>query len=253
MKSITRKTMLYKTGVEYGDYTMNHVFGCSHGCKYPCYAFLQKKRFGKVSSYEEWIEPKIVSNTLDLLDAEIPKLKEKIESVQLCFTTDPFMYGYDEIAAMSLAAIKKLNVAGIRCCILTKGILPIELAGFSKENDYGITLISLEEEYRERMEPGAAPYKLRIKALKDLHDKGCKTWVSIEPYPTPNLINQDLRDVLDSIRFVDKIIFGRTNYNRDVSAYIPHITFYNDCVAQVVQFCKKEGISYHIKDGTITN
>lgn len=53
MKTITRKTMLYKTGVEYGDYTMNHVLGCSHGCKYPCYAFLMKKRFGEVKSYDE--------------------------------------------------------------------------------------------------------------------------------------------------------------------------------------------------------
>ncbi len=42
MKTITRKTMLYQTGVEYGDYTMNHVQGCAHGCKFPCYAFLMK-------------------------------------------------------------------------------------------------------------------------------------------------------------------------------------------------------------------
>ena len=42
---ITRKTMLYVTAVEYGDYTMNHILGCAHGCKYPCYAFLQKKTF----------------------------------------------------------------------------------------------------------------------------------------------------------------------------------------------------------------
>lgn len=253
MKSITRKTMLYKTGVEYGDYTMNHVLGCAHGCKYPCYAFLQKKRFGRVSSYEEWIEPKIVSNTLDLLDIEIPKLKRKIQSVQLCFTTDPFMYGYDEIAAMSIAAIKKLNAAGTRCCILTKGILPIELADCSKENEYGITLISLDEKYREQMEPGAAPYELRIRALKDLHNRGCKTWVSIEPYPTPNLIIQNLNDILDSIKFVDKIIFGRTNYNREVSSYATHKLFYNKCAAEVIQFCENEGIAYHIKDGTITN
>ena len=80
---ITRKTMLYETGVEYGDYTMNHILGCAHGCKYPCYAFLQKKRFGIVNSYEEWLEPYLVSNTLDLLDKEIPKLKNKIQSVQL--------------------------------------------------------------------------------------------------------------------------------------------------------------------------
>ena len=39
---IERKTMLYKTGVEYGDYTMNHIQGCAHGCKYPCYAFMMK-------------------------------------------------------------------------------------------------------------------------------------------------------------------------------------------------------------------
>ena len=30
MKTIERKTMLYKTGVEYGDYTINHVQGCAH-------------------------------------------------------------------------------------------------------------------------------------------------------------------------------------------------------------------------------
>ena len=59
---ITRKTMLYETGVEYGDYTMNHVLGCAHGCKYPCYAFQQKKRFGNVKSYEEWLQPYLVSN-----------------------------------------------------------------------------------------------------------------------------------------------------------------------------------------------
>ncbi len=56
-----------------------------------------------------------MSNTLDLLDKEIPKLKSKIQSVQLCFTTDPFMYGYPEIAEMSMAAIRKLNGAGIKC------------------------------------------------------------------------------------------------------------------------------------------
>lgn len=145
MDTIMRKSMLYKTGVEYGDYTMNHVLGCSHGCLYPCYAFLMAKRFGKAANYEEWCKPKLVSNTLEILDREIPRLKSKIESVQLCFTTDPFMYGYDEIGEMSMAAIKKLNAAGIRCTVLTKGLLPIELAEQSPDNEYGITLISLDE------------------------------------------------------------------------------------------------------------
>lgn len=252
MKTITRKTMLYKTGVEYGDYTMNHALGCAHGCKYPCYAFLMAKRFGKVSTYEEWCSPILVSNTLDLLDKEIPKLKSKIMSVQLCFTTDPFMRGYPEIEEMSIAAIKKLNDAGIRCTVLTKGCLPQSLANCLQENEYGITLVSLNEEYRERMEPGTAPYAERLASLRELHNSGCKTWVSIEPYPTPNLIEQDLGKILDAISFVDRIIFGRTNYSKEVSAYKNHHEFYNNAARKVISFCKEHGINYHVKQGTIS-
>lgn len=252
MKTITRKTMLYQTGVEYGDYTMNHVQGCAHGCKFPCYAFLMKKRFGQIKDYEEWLEPCLVSNTLELLDREIPRLRDKIQSVQLCFTTDPFMNGYPEVSAMSIAAIRKLNNAGIRCTTLTKGILPLELAQLSPENEHGITLISLNESYREKMEPGAAPYADRLAALRALHDAGFRTWVSIEPYPTPNLIEQDLQNILDAVRFVDKIIFGRTNYCKEVSAYKQHKSFYNRLAAQVTEFCEQRGIQYHIKEKTIT-
>ena len=252
MEYITRKTMLYKTGVEYGDYTMNHVLGCSHGCKYPCYAFLIKKRFGQVHSYEEWCKPKIVSNTLELLDKEIPRLKKKIKSVQLCFATDPFMYGFGEVVDLSMAAIKKLNDADIRCIVLTKGILSAELSELSRANEYGISLISLDEKYRERMEPGAASYGERIAALKALHDAGYKTWVSMEPYPAPNQIEQNLATILEAIAFVDKIIFGRTNYSKKVSSYVGHKNFYNDCAAQVIDFCNEHNITCHIKNGTVT-
>ncbi len=250
---IERKSMLYKTGVEYGDYTMNHVLGCSHGCKYPCYAFLMAKRFGKLASYDEWVEPCLVSNTLEILDKEIPRFKSKIQSVQLCFTTDPFMFGYDEIKKMSLVSIGKLNAAGIKCTVLTKGLLPIELAEYSIENEYGITLISLDEDYREKIEPGAAPYTDRLASLRALHDKGRHTWVSIEPYPTPNLIKQDINEILLAISFTDKIIFGRTNYNKDITAYSKYKEFYNEQAEAVIAFCKGKNIAYHIKDGTITD
>lgn len=252
MNKIKRSTMLYKTGVEYGDYTINHVQGCAHGCKFPCYAMMMAKRFGKAKTYEEWCEPKLAENALEILDKEIPKLKDKIKSVHLCFTTDPFMYGYDEVSEMSIKIIKKLNANNIKCTVLTKGILPINLSELSKDNEYGITLISLDEAYREKMEPGAAPTKKRIQALKDLSKKGCKTWVSMEPYPTPNLIEQNLMEILKEISFVDKIIFGRTNYSKEVSAYREHRQYYNQCAEQVIDFCNKNGIDYHIKDGTIT-
>ena len=244
--------MLYQTGVEYGDYTMNHVQGCAHGCKYPCYAFVMKKRFGQIKDYSSWLEPYLVSNTLELLDKEIPRLRDKIQSVQLCFTTDPFMEGYPEVSAMSLAAIRKLNDNGIKCTVLTKGILPIELAELSPENEYGITLVSLTEAFRKRMEPHAAKYKDRLAALQALHDRGCKTWVSMEPYPTPNLVRQKLDTILNAVAFTDKIIFGRTNYSKEVSSFPDHKDYYNQCAKRVIEFCDEHGIAYHIKEKTIS-
>ena len=252
MEKIKRKTMLYKTSVEYGDYTINHVQGCAHGCKFPCYAMMMAKRFGTAKTYEEWCVPKLAENALEILDKEILKLKDKIESVQLCFSTDPFMYGYDEVSRMSIEIIKKLNGAGIKCTALTKGILPIELADLSPENEYGITLVSLDEGFRKEMEPNTAPYRERIAALRALHDAGCKTWVSIEPYPTPNFIEQDLNKILEAISFCDKIIFGRLNYNKKVSEYKDHKAYFNKLAEQVLAYCKANGKQYHIKDGTVS-
>lgn len=250
---ITRKTLLYKTGVEYGDYTLNHVEGCSHGCKYPCYAYLLKKRFGVVKGYNDWVKPKLVTNVDEVLDKEIPKLKSKIKSVHLCFTTDPFMYEYEDIANESAKIIQRLNDNGIVCTALTKGILPYnKLKNTNKNNNYGITLISLNEEYRKENEPGSAPYKERIASLKKMHDAGFKTWVSIEPYPTPNILEQDFNEILNAIGFVDKIIFGRLNYNKLSTAYKDNKKFYNELSKNVIDFCNKNHKEYHIKEGTMS-
>ena len=251
MRTITRKSMLYKTGVEYGDYTMNHVLGCTHGCKYPCYAFMLKKRFGVVKTYDDWCKPALVSNTLEILDKEIPKLKDDIKNVHLCFTTDPFMYGEPEVGDMSIMAIDRLNQAGIPCTVLTKGILPEGLAFKSPENSYGITVVSLSEDFREKMEPGSAPIADRINALRVLHNEGAHSWVSIEPYPTPNIIQQDLTELLDAVVFADRIIFGRMNYSKAVTAYPDHINFYNEHARVVQDYCRDHNISCHIKRGTV--
>lgn len=253
MEVIQRKTLMYKTGVEYGDFCINHAKGCAHGCKY-CYQLLGAKRYGQVKSYEQWCEPKLVSNAVELVNKEIPKLKNKIESVHLSFTTDPFMVGYPEVGQMTLKLLEELNAKDIPCTVLTKGILPKELEGpsFLEENYYGITIVSLEERFRKEWEPGAAPLKERIKALRYLHDKGCRTWVSIEPYPTPNIIEQDLLGLLDAVSFSDKIIFGRWNYCRDISAYSGHKQFYNEQASVFAAYCERRKIKYHIKEGTIT-
>ncbi|MBU1005434.1 MAG: radical SAM protein [Nanoarchaeota archaeon] len=254
MLKIKRKSLLYKSGVEYADFCLNHVEGCSHGCEFPCYAKQMAKRFGKVKKDSDWLNPKLVTNALELLDKEIPKYKDQIKFVHLCFMTDPFMYKYPEVSDMTLKIIEKLNKNKIKCTILTKGIHPktlIDKEKYSIENEYGITLVSLNNKFKKEYEPHSAHYLARIRSLKFLHDNGLKTWVSIEPYPTPNLdTNQNLQELLSKIGFVDKIIFGKLNYNVVSSKFKENGSFYEECANQVIEFCEKNNIDYHIKFGT---
>ena len=246
-----RKSLIYKTGVEYGDYTINHIQGCAHGCRYPCYAFMMAKRFGKVKSYDEWCKPQIVENAVELLEKELPHYRDKIKTLHLCFTTDPFMYGFPEITNLSLELLQKANSQGVRCSVLTKGILPQALADLPMKNEYGITLVSLDDSFIKQYEPNAAPVFERLSALRELHERGCSTWVSIEPYPTPNIIEQDLNSILEAISFTDYVIFGRLHYNKTVSEFASHKEYYNSCAHQVISFCQMRGIRYHIKEGTL--
>ncbi|HEY8361627.1 MAG TPA: radical SAM protein [Tissierellaceae bacterium] len=248
-----RKTLIYRTAVEYGDYTLNHVLGCSHGCKYPCYAMMLKRRFGEIKDYNDWLKPRLVENYKEILEREISRYKNRIKNLHLCFTTDPFMFGHDEVVNASIDILHMLAEHGIQASVLTKSIFPESLYDLPKNYSFGITLISLDEKFREIMEPGAAPYEDRIRSLKKMKEKGFKTWVSIEPYPTPNIIKQDFTKILESIKFVDKIVFGKINYNKTATSYKDKDKFFKSLVNDLIDFCKCNNIKYHIKEGTLNN
>uniref|UniRef100_A0A7V0Z3N0 Uncharacterized protein n=1 Tax=candidate division WOR-3 bacterium TaxID=2052148 RepID=A0A7V0Z3N0_UNCW3 len=90
-------------------------------------------------------------------------------------------------------------------------------------------------------------------------DNGLKTWVSLEPYPTPELDGQagNIEKILDRTVFVKKVIFGRLNYRRLAtynngfsSIWKNNEDFYKAMAQKVISFCEKNRIKYHIKFGT---
>ena len=227
MEEITRKSLLYKSGL--GFWCINHVQGCSHGCRYPCYAWMMAHSWGRAETYSDWCRPAIVSDAEDLLSKELKRMRVRPDRIHLCLTTDPCMYGFPDVTALTLRLIEIINSYGISCSTLTKGIMPVELADtsrFKETNTHGISLVSLSEEFRERWEPGAAPYRDRIGALRELHDYGCSTLVHIEPYPTPNIITQSLQELLEAVAFADEIWLGGWNYNDLAIKYPGYKEFY---------------------------
>ena len=291
MEYVIRKRMLYKTKVDYqldangepvNDYAMNHAVGCSHGCDYPCYAFHAALRFGNVGGYDEWCRPRPVANAIDLLKRDLAvKRKEPIRRVHLCFTTDPLPYIGDRsdcealeyIRLATMEAVAAINDAGIPVTLLTKGELPVPCAepvaclaierprasipmdGLHCENYYGISLVSLDEGFRNEHEPNAAPFAKRLASMRALHDAGCRTWVSMEPWMPPvhyrfNALDE-LRRCLDSVGFVDRIVFGKRNYSGFKSNPLSE-SYYNKCAMVVREFCGTAGIECVIKSGTET-
>lgn len=243
---ITRKSLIYHTKVEKDPcaYAATPVVGCSHGCRFPCYAFLMMKRFGKVASYEAWCAPKIVENALALAEKELPKLRDKAKFIHFSYATDPFMYEQPEVIALTLKLMALINAYDIPVHILTKGIILNEAFVLSKQNVFGITLVSLADTFHTKYEPGTAPYADRIAALKRAHEKGFKTFVNIEPYPTPNIFKQSILPILEAVAFVDEIRLSQLNYNDIIYQYRNWQAFYQKTGLFAKTWCLEHNIAY---------
>jgi len=64
------------------------------------------------------------------------------------------------------------------------------------------------------------------------------------------MVDQEYAPILEAIGFVDKIIFGRLNYNVEASSYKTHKEFFNGLAEQTIEFCQERNIEYYIKKGT---
>ena len=134
-------------------------------------------------------------------------------------------------------------------CSTSFQVLPDELASrerFPSDNTHGISLVSLDESFRRQWEPGASDYAERIYALRRLHETERRTLVHIEPYPTPNIIEQDLRTILEAVSFVDHIFFSGWNYNTRVSKFPESARFYRRQTDLVQRFCMERGMECEV-------
>jgi DNA repair photolyase len=142
-------------------------------------------------------------------DAQKYKALGIAEQVMLSFTTDPYPPGDH---SLTRPTIEKLQEYGLGVCTLTKGgrRALADLDRFRPGRDaFASTLTSLDETFSRKWERGAALPKERISTLRNFHEAGIYTWVSLEPV-------LDTAATLEIIRqtheFVDLYKVGRVNY-----------------------------------------
>lgn len=222
-------------------YACNVAKGCSNQCSY-CWL----KEFPYFMENGKMEFPK--KPPVELVREQIEK-GLKPEGVFLSFLTDPFL---NVNRQHTNRLIYFLINQGIKIATLSKSGITDENIGIYDSGDIrtGLTIVSLDNDFRNEYEPNTTSITQRLNKLKELKEFGYYVWVSIEPYPTPEIWNQELIPLLEELSFADFLLFGKWNYDWRGENLAGRI-FYRDMVKKFESFCQKKGIRYFVKPDTL--
>lgn len=212
-RSVKRLQVIYEPGGrarEYAALAVNLYSGCGHACKY-CYApaALQMNR----QKFCEQPGPR-ARDFWNKLESDLKALEGKqVEPVLMCFSCDAYQPLDVELklARKALMAFKKHDVA---FQVLSKGGMRCarDFDLYKPGRDiFAVTMTFMNAGKSAQWEPGAALPAERIAALKLAHERGIKTWVSLEPVIEPS---ESLACIDACAAYVDGFKVGTWNHDK---------------------------------------
>lgn len=218
---------------EYGDYAMNIYTGCPHRCFY-CFApsVLRKDR----EEFHTDVRPR--EGIVEAARKQLATGAIRDKLIHLCFTCDPYPRGYDTTATREI--IKLIKASGNHVQILTKNETLRDLDLMDENDWYGIsyTGYDFENQSWNDVEPAASnPIVGRIMTLSIAHNRGVKTWISMEPVLNAGDV---LRRLKDGCEFIDHWKIGKLNYH-------PSSIDWKAFGTEAERICKERGLDYYIK------
>ncbi|HIY29643.1 MAG TPA: radical SAM mobile pair protein B [Candidatus Mediterraneibacter avicola] len=190
IREIEVKSVLTKSNLPVGDYSVNPYVGCTHACKY-CYACFMK-RF--TNHQEEW------GTFLDVKYWPEMKRPEKYAGKEMFFgsVTDPYN-PQEETYERTRSLLMQLAGSGIRLSIQTKSDLVLrdmDLIKTFPDARVGFSINTLDEEFKNDMDQ-AVSIERRLAAMKKLHDAGIRTTCFISPI-FPGIT--DCEEIIDRVK-----------------------------------------------------
>ena len=169
---------------EWAVKSVNCISGCSNGCLY-CYGKGMARRFGRVSSYAEWINPK-------LRPKEINRKRHKMSGTVMFPTTHDIT---PEFLEPCLVVLKNLLEADNKVLVVSKPQLECiqricqDFVAYKDNILFRFTIGAFDNALLAFWEPGAPTFEERLACLDFAFRKGFKTSVSAEPMlDTPNVV-----------------------------------------------------------------
>ncbi|WP_369425654.1 SPL family radical SAM protein [Methanothrix sp.] len=165
--------------------SLNPYTGCAHGCLY-CYASSYIRRFSDC-------RPK---GGINRLSSEISRLQGN-ELISLSNSSDPYPPMERElgITRYCISAIKR---RGLRLQIVTKSDIVLRDVDLLSEMRAAVSITLTSLRLDSRLEPGAPPSSLRLRAIRMLADSGVPVAARIDPI-IPGINDSEIDELVESV------------------------------------------------------
>jgi len=176
IKETTCRSVLNKSGI--GDYCVNCYTGCLHGCVY-CYARFMRRFSGHKEPWGQFVDVKV--NAPEVLAKEAArKPRGKVFVSSVCDGWQPL----EEKYRLTRRCLEILIRNEFTVSILTKSTLvarDFDVMAGCPGVSVGMTITTLDEELRRRIELASSPSQERIRALEEASERGIEVWAFFGP------------------------------------------------------------------------
>lgn len=175
VQEIKANNYVSTTKLPVSDYAINPYVGCPHKCTY-CYAEFMRRFTGHTEEWGDFLDVKRCDKPLNL--KKLNDTRVFIGSVTDPY--NPFEAKYkvtQNILTQLIGSTARIEMQ-TKSSLITRDIETIKQIPHIK---IGISLCTLDDNFRKQMEPGASPIEDRIAALKQLHEAGIYTYVFMSP------------------------------------------------------------------------
>lgn len=241
--------VLKGSGTAFGYY-LNTYFKCAHGCLY-CYGRITNKK-----QYEDWINPKPRLQVVNDLQKDIALYNGSLVSfkdVFVCSISDPYQ-PLEQQHRSTRECLKLLIANEIPFTVLTKNASVTQnislFAGYDKCR-VGLSIMTLDDSFRAKLEPYASSIPERIEALKQLKSAGISTYLSLGPIMS--CPESDPYEIVDTLKpYVD--LFELEMWNpktkeckemvKNASGVVYNEQYYIDLFPELISYCETSGVTY---------
>jgi DNA repair photolyase len=186
-------------------WSLNPYMGCAHRCAF-CYVRGFERRADRPSDDRYGTSVRVKVNVADVLRMEVTRRSWRRETVAIGAATDPYQPAEGRYR-LTRACITVLADARTPMSLITRGPLIVRdrdvLAEASRRTDVmvSISIATLDPRLGSWLEPGVAPPRQRLRAIRELTTAGIAAGVALAPV-LPGLTDapRDLAAVLGAAR-----------------------------------------------------